>query len=78
MKDFTTEAAPNIARNASSTIDDDIDDFIPYQGERFNAFDWNIFKVIIFHFNYILHSYRQINLSKLYHKNIYLKYSSSE
>jgi hypothetical protein len=29
------------------TAHDDIDDFVPYQGEKFNGFDWNFFKVTL-------------------------------
>ncbi|XP_033208177.1 uncharacterized protein LOC117167393 isoform X2 [Belonocnema kinseyi] len=45
IQDSIIEAGPTAARNAS-TIDDDIDDFIPYRGERFDTFDWNLFKVM--------------------------------
>ena len=31
-------------RAINATAQDDIDDFVPYQGERFNIFDWNIFQ----------------------------------
>lgn len=33
-----------------NNLDDDEDDFIPYQGERFSIFDWSLFKVINIHF----------------------------
>lgn len=45
IRDISVDGAQNFARNISSATDD-IDDFIPYQGERFNAFDWNLFKII--------------------------------
>ncbi|XP_043481422.1 uncharacterized protein LOC122510672 [Leptopilina heterotoma] len=45
QKDINVDGTQKFTRNASST-NDDIDDFIPYQGERFNVFDWNIFKIM--------------------------------
>lgn len=29
-------------------IQDEIDDFVPFQGERFSIFDWNLFQVNFF------------------------------
>ncbi|KAL2735249.1 antithrombin-III-like isoform X2 [Vespula squamosa] len=36
---------PTMKTNVS-TYDDDDEDFVPYQGERFNVFDWMLFKTI--------------------------------
>ncbi|XP_047350131.1 uncharacterized protein LOC124949306 [Vespa velutina] len=36
---------PAIKTNVS-TYDDDDEDFVPYQGERFNVFDWMLFKTM--------------------------------
>lgn len=55
IRDISVDGAQNFARNISSATDD-IDDFIPYQGERFNAFDWNLFKVN-FYFNLAIYLY---------------------
>lgn len=40
----TSNFAQNSVRN--STRDDDDDDFVPYQGERFDVFDWALFREI--------------------------------
>ncbi|XP_051162786.1 uncharacterized protein LOC127282533 [Leptopilina boulardi] len=45
MKNINVNGAQKFTRNVSST-NDEIDDFIPYQGERFNVFDWHLFKII--------------------------------
>lgn len=40
-----SSAKTNGVDGVNGTLQDEIDDFVPYQGERSNIFDWNLLQV---------------------------------
>ncbi|XP_076177429.1 uncharacterized protein LOC143151855 [Ptiloglossa arizonensis] len=46
-----TSINPNATKSTNSSVtnhddDDDVDDFVPYQGERFSVFDWSLLRAM--------------------------------